>query len=241
VVKRFDLGFRTRTSTVTRRHYDFERPTRLLESRLTAEFLPELEDYRYPLLMQTEKQGKQGVRQALERHRRDYQLAEGESDQPTLRSGHLFNLTEHPRKACNDQWLLVRVKHEGKQPQSLEEAGSQDSPADGFTQGYRNTFTAMPADVFYRPPLAPRKTLLVCQTARVTGPAGEEIYCDEYGRVKVEFHWDRTERNSEHSSCWLRVASSWAGEGFGAVTIPRVGMEVVVTFEEGDPDQPLIT
>ncbi|MCU1760282.1 type VI secretion system tip protein VgrG, partial [Pseudomonas sp. 14P_8.1_Bac3] len=241
VVKRFAVGFRTRTSTVTRRDYDFERPTRLLESRFRAEFLPELEDYRYPLLMQTEKQGKQGVRQALERHRRDYQLAEGESDQPTLRSGHLFNLTEHPRTACNALWLLLSVTHHGKQPQVLAESLSSVADTDDdFTQGYRNSFSAMPGDVFYRPPLpAPRPTL-VCQTARVTGPAGEEIYCDEYGRVKVEFHWDRTERNSEHSSCWLRVASRWAGEGFGAVILPRVGMEVVVTFEEGDPDQPLI-
>jgi type VI secretion system secreted protein VgrG len=83
--------------------------------------------------------------------------------------------------------------------------------------------------------------VLVSQTARVTGPPGEEIFCDEYGRVRVELPWDRAELNSEKSSCWLRVASSWAGEGFGAVTIPRVGMEVVVTFQEGDPDQPLIT
>ncbi|MDD1979815.1 type VI secretion system tip protein TssI/VgrG, partial [Pseudomonas tussilaginis] len=92
-----------------------------------------------------------------------------------------------------------------------------------------------------RPPLVTRNAVLVSQTARVTGPAGEDIYCDEYGRVKVEFHWDRAELNSDKSSCWLRVASSWAGEGFGAVTLPRVGMEVLVTYLEGDPDQPLIT
>jgi type VI secretion system secreted protein VgrG len=83
--------------------------------------------------------------------------------------------------------------------------------------------------------------MLVCQTARVTGPPGEDIYCDEYGRVKVEFPWDRAELGSEQSSCWLRVSSSWAGEGFGAVTLPRIGMEVVVTFLEGNPDHPLIT
>jgi type VI secretion system secreted protein VgrG len=86
-----------------------------------------------------------------------------------------------------------------------------------------------------------RKTPLVSQTARVTGPVGEEIYCDEYGRVKVEFHWDRAELNSERSSCWVRVSSNWAGENFGSVTIPRIGMEVVVTFLEGNPDHPLIT
>ena len=242
VVNRFAMGFNTRTSTVTRRDYDLKRPSLLLESRFTAEFTPELEDYRYPLLMKTEKHGKQLVRQALERHRSDYQMVEGASNQPTLRSGYLFDLTEHPRKNCNGMWLLISLQHEGKEPQSLEEAlVSDDKPTDGFTQGYRNRFSAIPSDVLYRPPLRPRKPVLVCQTARVTGPPGEEIFCDEYGRVRVELPWDRAELNSEKSSCWLRVASSWAGEGFGAVTIPRVGMEVVVTFQEGDPDQPLIT
>ncbi|MHC8352947.1 type VI secretion system Vgr family protein [Pseudomonas sp. RT4P38] len=242
VVSQFSMRFRTRTSTVTRRDYDLKRPSLLLESRFTAEFSPELEDYRYPALIENEKRGKQLARQALERHRTDYQLAEGNSDQPTLRCGHFFDLTEHPRKTCNDLWLLLSVTHAGKQPQSLEEAITSDvKPEDGFTQGYRNRFSAIPWDVFYRPPLRPRKTVLVSQTARVTGPVGEEIYCDEYGRVRVELPWDRAELNSEKSSCWLRVSSNWAGEKFGSVTIPRIGMEVVVTYLEGDPDQPLIT
>ena len=242
VIDRFTLAFKTRTSTVTRRDYDLKRPSQLLESRFTAEFTPELEDYRYPLLMKSEKQGKQLVRQALERHRSDYQRVEGASNQPTLRSGYLFDLTEHPRKDCDDMWLLVSLQHYGKQPQVLEEAAAPPTtPIDGFTQGYRNTFSATPADVIYRPRLPAQKPLLVCQTACVTGPPGEEIFCDEYGRVRVEFPWDRAELGSDKSSCWIRVASSWAGEGFGAMSIPRVGMEVVVTFQEGDPDQPLIT
>jgi type VI secretion system secreted protein VgrG len=242
VVNRFAMGFSTRTSTVTRRDYDLKRPSLLLEHRFTAEFTPALEDYRYPLLMKTEEHAKQLVRQALERHRSDYQLVEGESDQPTLRSGYLFDLTEHPRKACNDMWLLLSLRHTGKQPQSLEEAFiTDDKSADGFTQGYRNSFTAIASYVLYRPPLPPRRPVLVCQTARVTGPPGEEIFCDEHGRVRVELPWDRAGLNSEKSSCWLRVSSSWAGMGFGAVTIPRVGMEVIVTFQEGDPDQPIIT
>ena len=242
VVSQFSMGFRNRTSTTTRRYYDFERPSLLLESRFTAEFIPELEDYRYPVLIENEKLGKQLARQALERHRADYQLVEGKSDQPTLRSGHFFDLTEHPRGGCNDLWLLLNVTHAGKQPQALEEAiTSNVQPEGGFTQGYRNSFSTIPWDVFYRPPMRKRKTLLVSQTARVTGPAGEEIYCDEYGRVKVEFHWDRAERNSEKSSCWLRVSSHWAGPRFGAVTIPRIGMEIVVTYLDGNPDNPLIT
>ena len=242
VVSQFSMRYSTRTSTTTHRGYDLKRPSLLLQSQFTAEFSPALEDYRYPALIDNEKLGRHIARQALERHRTDYQLAEGNSDQPTLRSGHFFDLTEHPRKACNDLWLLLSVTHTGKQPQALEEAITSDvDPKDGFTQGYRNTFSAIPWDVFYRPPLVTRKSVLVSQTARVTGPVGEEIFCDEYGRVKVEFHWDRAELGSDKSSCWLRVSSSWAGEGFGAVTIPRIGMEVVVTYLEGNPDHPLIT
>ncbi len=241
VVSRFSMRFSTRTSTTTRRHYDFERPTSLLENQFTAEFTPALEDYRYPTRFETEKIGKQLARQALERHRGDYQLAEGESDQPTLRSGHFFKLTEHPRPSNNDLWLLLGVTHEGKQPQVLEESITSDAKAeDSFTQGYRNSFSAIPWDVFYRPPLLNRP-VLVSQTARVTGPAGEEIHTDAHGRVRCEFHWDRAELNSDNSSCWLRVSSSWAGPGYGSVTIPRIGMEVVVTFLEGNPDNPLIT
>ncbi|AZD16484.1 type VI secretion system tip protein VgrG [Pseudomonas chlororaphis] len=242
VVSRFSQRFSTRTSTVTRRDYDLKRPSLLLESQFTADFQPVLEDYSYPAAITTLERGRVLARQALERHRVDYQLAEGQSDQPTLRSGHFFNLTGHPRNSCNDLWLLLSITHCGRQPQSLEESVTSDTqPEDGFTQGYRNSFTAIPWDVFFRPPLLTRRPLLGCQTARVTGPTGEEIFCDEFGRVKVELHWDRRELGSDKSSCWLRVSSSWAGENFGAVTIPRIGMEVVVTFLEGNPDNPLIT
>ncbi|AZD09024.1 VgrG protein [Pseudomonas chlororaphis] len=242
VVSRFSQRFSTRTSTVTRRDYDLKRPSLLLESQFTADFQPVLEDYSYPVPITTLERGRVLARQALERHRVDYQLAEGQSDQPTLRSGHFFNLTEHPRKRCNDLWLLSSVTHCGRQPQSLEESVTSDTqPGDGVSQGYRNSFTAIAWDVFFRPPLLNRRPLLGCQTARVTGPAGEEIFCDEFGRVKVELHWDRRELGSDKSSCWLRVASNWAGENFGAVTIPRIGMEVVVSFLEGNPDNPIIT
>lgn len=242
VVSRFSVRTGTRTSTVTRRDYDLKRPSLLLESRFSAESTPELEDYRYPLLLGNEKRGDHLARQALERHRSDYELGEGESDQPHLRCGHLFDLADHPREKCNDLWLLLSVSHDGRQPNVLEEAVTPDvKAADGFTQGYRNTFRVIPAQVVFRPPLPPRRAPLVSQTARVTGPEHEEIYCDEFGRVKCEFPWDRAEFNSERSSCWIRVSSSWAGENFGSVTLPRIGMEVVVTFLEGDPDQPLIT
>ncbi|WP_136476003.1 type VI secretion system tip protein VgrG [Pseudomonas sp. DG56-2] len=242
VVHQFSQRLSTRTGSVSRRDYDLQRPSRLLESRWRSGSSPTLEDYRYPQQRDTEARGQQLARQALEQHRHDAQLSEGESDQPALRSGHFFTLSEHPRARCNALWLLLSVTHQGKQPQVLEESASHDSQAqDGFNQGYRNRFRAIPWDVFYRPALVERPSVLVSQTARVTGPPGEEIHCDEYGRVHVEFHWDRTELNSDQSSCWLRVSSAWAGAGFGAVVLPRIGMEVVVTYLEGNPDHPLIT
>ncbi len=79
-----------------------------------------------------------------------------------------------------------------------------------------------------------------CQTAVVVGPAGEEIYTDKYGRVKVQFHWDREGKKNENSSCWIRVSQPWAGKEWGAVSIPRIGQEVIVDFLEGDPDRPII-
>ncbi|PYD90366.1 type VI secretion system tip protein VgrG, partial [Pseudomonas syringae pv. pisi] len=113
---------------------------------------------------------------------------------------------------------------------------------DDFHQGYRNHFLATPWDAHYRPALEHQKPkALGIQTAFVTGPPGEEIHCDEYGRVKVQFHWDRDGQANDNSSCWLRVATGWAGNAYGGIATPRVGMEVLVTFLEGDPDQPLIS
>ncbi|HCJ4910746.1 TPA: type VI secretion system tip protein VgrG, partial [Pseudomonas aeruginosa] len=161
-----------------------------------------------------------------------------------LVSGHFLEIAEHPRAEWNDLWLLSEVFHEGKQPQVLEENVTSDTSAstDDFQQGYRNRFLATPWEVFFRPPLEhPKPRVLGSQTAVVTGPPGEEIHCDRYGRVRVQFHWDREGQGDDKSSCWLRVASGWAGNGYGGIVIPRVGMEVLVDFLEGDPDQPLVS
>ncbi|MHC3750452.1 type VI secretion system tip protein TssI/VgrG, partial [Stutzerimonas stutzeri] len=254
-IKRFGLRVETRTSRVTRRDYDFEKPRLTMEAAFHSEFQPDLEDYDYPGRFTERVRGKHLSQRALERHRHDYELAEGESDQPQLASGHFLPLGEHPRSDWNQLWLLTEVRHEGKQPQVLEESvlelpspSGRGAGGEGpfgntdFTQGYRNRFTATPWDIPFRPPLDhPKPKVLGSQTAAVTGPAGEEIYCDEYGRVKVQFHWDRHGQADDKTSCWLRVSSSWAGDRYGGIAIPRVGMEVLVTFLEGDPDQPLVT
>ncbi|WBL60234.1 type VI secretion system tip protein VgrG [Stutzerimonas stutzeri] len=249
VIKRFAVRIATRTSRVSRRDYDFEQPRLRMEAAYRGEPAanampqPDLEDYDYPGRFTERARGKHLSQRALERHRHDYRLAEGDSDQTGLVSGHLLEISDHPRREWNDLWLLTEVLHEGKQPQVLEESvTSHVDSGDGFVQGYRNRFSATPWAIPFRPALChPKPKVLGSQTAVVTGPAGEEIHCDEYGRVKIQFHWDREAQADDKSSCWLRVSSSWAGDRYGGIAIPRVGMEVLVTFLEGDPDQPLVT
>ncbi|BAP40899.1 Rhs element Vgr protein [Pseudomonas sp. StFLB209] len=243
VVKRFKLRLETRSNRTARRDWSFTIPRVHLHSEASSDAPLDLEDYVYPARFSHREHGQLLATRALERHRHDHQLAEGHSDQPQLVSGHFLPLTEHPREVWNELWLLTEIQHEGHQPQVLEEAGEPAALSHGeFSQGYRNRFLATPSQALYRPPLRHRKPRVVgSQTAIVTGPAGQEIHCDPHGRVKVRFHWDRERQNDEHSSCWMRVASGWAGSHYGAVSLPRVGTEVLVTFIEGDPDQPLVS
>lgn len=147
----------------------------------------------------------------------------GESDCTALAAGHWYTLTDHDDKALNIDWLITAVSHEH----------------DG--ERYRNRFTAIPKATPYRPQSSTPKPFMHTQTALVVGKSGEEIWTDKLGRVKVQFPWDREGKRDETSSCWLRVATAWSGNGFGAQFIPRIGQEVVVSFIDGDPDKPLIT
>ncbi|MGY2137952.1 type VI secretion system tip protein TssI/VgrG [Pseudomonas reactans] len=237
VIQRFDVRLGIRSQKTVRRDYDFEHPALQLNDCAGGAATIPLEDYQYPAGFTGHVRGKQLAGRSLERHQRDRHRALGKSDQPVLRSGHFLEIREHPDPSCNDLWLITSVRHEGYQPQVLEEA----TPATEMFQGYRNRFTATPWQAVHRPPLRHIKpTINGSQTATVTGPAGEDVHCDVYGRVKVRFHWDRLDNADDKSSCWVRVASGWAGDGFGATMIPRVGMEVLVTFLDGDPDRPLI-
>ncbi|WP_122664764.1 type VI secretion system tip protein VgrG [Pseudomonas viridiflava] len=248
-IKQFNVRLETRTSRVSRRDYNFEQPTRQMESGYRGDHPeagkdePDLEDYAFPGDYADDDRARLLVRRALERHRSDYQLASGSSDVTQLRSGHFLDLKQHPSADNNMLWLLTRVSHHGKQPQVMEEfAAQQNLRQQGFTQGYQNTFEATPWQVHFRPPFTHRTpSVKGSQSAIVTGPAGEEIHCDEHGRVKVQFHWDREGRADDHTSCWMRVASSWAGDAYGSTVIPRVGMEVAVSFWEGCPDKPYIS
>ncbi len=238
VINRFNVRLATRSGKASHQTYHFQLPQVDLLSSAGGDGRKELEDYQYPAPFTDLSVGARQAQKALERNRSDVRLASGSSDESALVSGHLFELT-HPNPEWSQQWLLTSVFHEGKQPQVLEESMPRASGA--FTQGYRNRFEAIPGKVPFRPPLRHRKPrVLGSQHAVVTGPQGEEIYCDEYGRIKVKFFWDREGSRNEHSSCWLRVATGWAHEQYGTVMIPRVGMEVIVGYFEADPDQPYV-
>lgn len=246
VINHFNVLVKAGTNRTTRRDYDFKKARILLEAESRSDISrtqPELEDYQYPGRFTQRDRGKLLSRRAQERHRAEYRVARGKSDQPTLLSGHFLPLSEHPDEEWNDLWLLTEIEHEGAQPQVLQQYAAYTGTGDekGF-QGYRNQFLATPWEVIYRSPLTHKKPRIAgVQSAVVTGPKGEEIHCDDYGRVKVQFFWDREGRHDDKSSCWLRVSSLLAGNTFGGFSVPRVGMEVQVSFQDGDPDHPEIS
>ncbi|ENN6812111.1 type VI secretion system tip protein VgrG, partial [Vibrio fluvialis] len=132
-------------------------------------------------------------------------------------------------------WLVVSVTSQGTQPQALEEAGGNGATT------YANQFSLIPAHRTWRATPQAKPQVDGPMIATVVGPEGEEIFCDEHGRVKLHFPWDRYSNGDEHSSCWVRVSQGWAGSQYGMIAIPRIGHEVIVSFLNGDPDQPIVT
>jgi|GEM_PF-1474402 len=180
--------------------------------------------------------GKRFTQYQLESVRNDASLGAGGSNAMHLSAGHRFLVTEHPSQALNREYLIVGVEHNGEQPQVMEAHAG-----DGGTF-YQNDFECHALSATsWRPQQTTKPRMDGPQIAHVVGPKGEEIYCDEHGRVKVQFPWDLKGENNEHSSCWIRVSQGWAGAGWGGMAIPRIGQEVIVDFLEGDPDQPIIT
>ncbi|MBT8339535.1 MAG: type VI secretion system tip protein VgrG, partial [Desulfatitalea sp.] len=160
----------------------------------------------------------------------------GSANHRALTPGFKFDLDQYPVKEMNGKaYLLVKVHHEARQ-----------HFVSGETEGdrYFNVFECTPGTIAYRPERkTPKPVITGTQTAIVTGPKAEEIHTDEYGRVKVKFHWDRRtdQKGDGDMSCWIRVSQGWAGSGYGAVHVPRVGHEVIVSFLDGNPDRPVIT
>lgn len=192
------------------------------------------EIFDYPGRFKDDQHGRDFARYQAEGWRNSSETASGVSNSPWLWPGKRFTLTDHPSSALNRQWQVVSCILYGEQPQALHgrsEAGTT----------LHNEFTVIPADRTWRATPQPKPAVDGPQSAVVTGPPGEEIFCDKYGRVRVRFRWDRYHSENEDSSCWVRVSQAWAGAGFGNLAIPRVGQEVIVNFLNGDPDQPIIT
>lgn len=234
---------RVRTGSVLLKDFDFQRP--LLD--LTAEAAsadgvlaahglgPEMPRVYHPVGDYEDPEVRQDrAERLLSQLRRRAQAARGRGSCARLAPGRRFVLEGHPDDASNRAHAVTRVEHEGRLPDRARGAAAEAGPV------YQNTFECIPADVAFAPRRTRRAPRQVLETAIVVGPAGDSVFTDRLGRVKVQFHWDREGARDEHSSCWLRVSQAWAGPSWGFQFIPRVGMEVLVSFVGGDPDRPVV-
>ncbi|MBL4258682.1 type VI secretion system Vgr family protein [Vibrio fluvialis] len=196
---------------------------------------PDYEHFDAPGRYKNDVSGKAFSQIRLDYLRRNAHTATGKSNQPLLRPGVKFDLQEHLDDTQNRDWLVVSVTSQGTQPQALEEAGGNGATT------YANQFSLIPAHRTWRATPQAKPQVDGPMIATVVGPQGEEIFCDEHGRVKLHFPWDRYSNGDEHSSCWVRVSQGWAGSQYGMIAIPRIGHEVIVSFLNGDPDQPIVT
>ena len=222
-----------RSGTCVLRDFDFEKPRANLECRrqdARPHAHADLELYDYPGTYLSSEDGEVYSRIRLEEAQADQEIVEGAGDVAGLVPGCAFSLTKHPRQDQNREYRVLAATF----ALTSDEYETREAPGAGFS--HQCAFTAIDSRRPYRPPrITAKPTVLGPQTAIVTGPAGEEIWTDKYGRVRVQFHWDRLGKRDENSSCWVRVSHPWAGQGWGAVAIPRIGQEVIVDFLEGDP------
>ncbi|QXH76899.1 type VI secretion system Vgr family protein [Pseudomonas salmasensis] len=237
---RFHYTEQVRTARQVQRDYTFTHPRYDQQHTATGDQdlknqHKDYERYDYPGRYKRDIAGKPFTKTRLTALRNDAKLAHLAGDDARLQPGLAFDLNEHPREDFNDRWRTTAITHEGKQHTSLEEE------AFGSDHGtsYEMTASAIRWTSDWKAPLRAKPCIDGPQIATVVGPPGEEIYCDEWGRVKVQFPWDRADKNNDHSSCWIRVAQGWAGELWGAMAIPRVGQELIIGYLDGDADQPI--
>lgn len=197
----------------------------------------DFELYAWPGGYKQYEDGDTYTRIRIEEQLSGYSIAGGRSNRRDLAPGYVFELARHPSEDQNRKYLLTSIEYELRENLQASEG---TSAGEGSVQ--RFAFEAHPASHAWRPPRGtPKPRTRGPQTAIVVGPKNEEVWIDQYGRVKVQFHWDRIGRHDENSSCWVRVSTAWAGETFGGVAWPRVGHEVIVDFLNGDPDYPIVT
>ena len=262
---RFDYCRKVTTTRQTLRDYTFLNPNYNLEhqhhsqasgitdsdtSKSAVNSATVYEKYDYPGRYKKDEQGKPFTRYRLESEMALSETANAVGEDMRVIPGYGFALEGHQTPSLNQAWLVVRVEHQGYQSGILEEDAVERNSSDSHPainpaspqegNRYENRLFLIPHHRPWRSPLKPRPIIRGTQVAHVTGPEGEEIYCDEWGRVKLQFPWDRLGNFDEHSSCWVRVVQGWAGAQYGNMMIPRIGHEVLVKFLNGDPDQPIV-
>ncbi|WP_153101225.1 type VI secretion system Vgr family protein [Paraburkholderia hayleyella] len=237
---RFRYGERVRTARQTQRDYTFRNPVYNQQHQSDGPQLEhqgqDYEVYQFPGRYKADEAGQPFTTTRLRGLRGEARLAEVEGDDARLVPGLAFDLTGHPRADLNRGWRTLRIRHRGIQTTSQAEESA------GAELGTHYSYVAelIPDDVEWRPQLLDKPRIDGPQVAIVVGPPGEEIHCDQWGRVKVQFTWDRLGKSDEHSSCWIRVSQNWAGATWGHMAIPRIGQEVLVGHIDGDCDQPLV-
>jgi type VI secretion system secreted protein VgrG len=236
---RFSARVEVRPGAVTLRDFNYLTPGVDLTAAAESDRDADLEVYEYPGGYGEGGAGGALAKVRLQEARAAAEVFTGSGAPRRLAAGARFDLAEHPVAEMNDTFLLLSIRHRGHQPELL----ARGAPGAGTApERYRCDLRCIRASVPFRPPrTTPRPVIAGPQTAVVVGPAGDEIHTDEHARIRVQFHWDRLGKKSDKSSCWMRVAQSWAGPGWGALYLPRIGQEVVVEFLEGDPDRPIVT
>ncbi|BDM22955.1 type VI secretion system tip protein VgrG [Pseudomonas sp. LRP2-20] len=240
-LRRLRYSEQVRTARQVQRDYTFTNPAYRQEHRAAGPFLEHqskaYEYFDYPGRYKRDAVGKPFTENRITALRHDVRIAQVQGNDVRLQPGLSFTLTGHPREDLNAHWRVNRVTHKGKQFTSLQE---EAAGADVSTH-YEQTAVLVPGRTEWRPAPLEKPRIDGPHMATVVGPKGEEIYCDEWGRVKVSFPWDRESQNNEFSSCWVRVSQGWAGGSWGAMAIPRIGQDVIIQYVNGDPDQPMIT
>ena len=234
------VGTHLQPGSYALKDFDFENTKKDLQARAKVErehASATFEIYDYPgEYTEVKPDGEDYARKRIEELQAQYEVIRAESDARGVCTGCTFKLIDHPRDDQNKKYLITSADYNINAGEFY--SGSQTG-GEGL---YTCSFTAIDATQPFRAArITPKPSIPGPQTAMVVGKSGEEIWTDEYGRVKVQFHWDRYGKADENSSCWIRVAQVWAGKNWGAMYIPRIGQEVIIEFLEGDPDQPIIT
>ncbi|HXI57420.1 MAG TPA: type VI secretion system tip protein TssI/VgrG [Polyangia bacterium] len=236
----WSLGLQVEPGGFAAKEFDFEKPRAPLLSVLSAHKPgtdAKLQVFEYPGLYLATDQRDAYVARRLEEQQQQSEMATGAGNARGIRPGACFALTDYPAEKQNQQYLVTAASYT-----LSTNAYSSGSGQGGEGEDFQCSFFAIDSKHTFRTPLTtPKPTVAGPQTAIVVGKGGEEIWTDKYGRVKVQFHWDREGKSNEQSSCWVRVSQAWAGPKWGSIHIPRMGQEVIVDFLEGDPDRPIIT